>query len=242
MDLLETGGEYRHPWELSRYDCLLKTILTCPRRLDTVADIGCGDLFFTKKLASSYNGRIFAVDKGFKEKPPVDTGNKNIIIKSDIKELEDNSIDIAILMDVLEHIENQNEFLTTLSKKLSEEAIIYITIPAFEHLFSGHDVFLKHQRRYSKKLLSAVLADNGFKIKRLFYFYSILYIPRLFQLISTRLKKNMVGNITSWKKDEQSGLTRFIRSVLNLDFRINKKLGKLSMFGLSLFAICKKVQ
>jgi len=136
--------------------------------------------------------------------------------------------------------------LTGLSKKLSEKAIVFITVPAFQHLYSEHDEFLKHHRRYNKKSLSSVLGDNGFKTERLFYFYSTLYILRLLQFIATRLKKGgkksdkMVNNIASWKKNEASPATRFTRGLLNLDFTINKLFGRFSLFGLSLFVMCSK--
>jgi len=249
MDLLETGSEYRHPWELSRADCLIKCFLEYSvsnlHPPDTVADIGCGDLFFSGQLASFFSGKIFAVDTGF-ENDSVENLT-NITVYNDIDQIENNSIDVVILMDVLEHVEDLDKFLTGLSKKLTDKAVLFITVPAFMHLFSEHDVFLKHHRRYNKKSLSAVLADNGFRIERLFYFYSSLYILRLLQFIVTRLiskrMKNsdkMVGNLALWKKEENSLLTRFIRAILNLDFRANKTLGRFSLFGLSLFAKCDK--
>jgi len=249
MDLLETGIEYRHPWELSRNGCIIKTILPYlneTRR--TAADIGCGDLFFTETFAAFFDGEIYAVDTGFTGDASGENLNEHTTDKHpsitklhNISRLADNSIDIAILMDVLEHIENQKEFLTQLSAKLSKEAIIFITVPAYQHLFSEHDTFLKHYRRYNKKSLSAVLTGSGFRVERIFYFYSMLYILRLVQFITTRLIKSnrMAGNISQWNKSETSKSTKIIKSLLNLDFRFNRQLGRLSLFGLSLFAICR---
>jgi len=258
MDLLETGTKYRHPWELSRIECVIGTI--SPYLKDTckaAADIGCGDLFFSERFAAVFTGEIFAVDTGFDsespdgsqddapdESPENQRGNGYSCIKKlqSIEQLADSSIDIAILMDVLEHVENQKEFLSQLSKKLSEKAVIFITAPAFSHLFSEHDSFLRHFRRYNKKSLSAILTDSGFKIERLFYFYSTLYIIRLVQFIATRPGKsdNMVNNIAAWNRSEESKTTRFMQNLLNLDFRLNRKLGRLSFFGLSLFAVCSR--
>jgi len=233
VDLIETGCANRHPWEISRARCVLNTILPhIKENHKTVADIGCGDLYFTQIFARHFQGTIYAVDTHFEN-----FEGGQIIKLKDIEQLEENSIDIAILMDVLEHIEQQEEFLSLLSKKIKKDGIVFFTVPAFQHLFSEHDVFLKHFRRYNKKNLTETLSRH-FKIKRMFYFYSSLYLLRLLQFLFVR--KKMVNNIAAWESNENSAKTKLLVKILNTDFFFNKIICRLSLFGLSLFAVTKK--
>ena len=242
MDLLETGNEHRHPWELSRGDCLLSCVMQAinGNKVDgIIADIGCGDLYFSRILTEKLDRTVYAIDTGFAD---LRTDNDKIIKMNDLRQLDNNCVDIAILMDVLEHVENSSVFLSMLSSKMSEKGVVFITVPAFQHLFSEHDVFLKHYRRYNRKTLTAEITSANFAIERMFYFYSTLYLLRLLQFAMSKLRRNkdMVGNITEWKTSEASFTTQFVRSVLNFDFWLNKKLGQLSPFGLSLCAFCRK--
>ena len=237
MDLRETGSKHRHPWELSRSDSVLKMCkpyIGCDQKV--AADIGCGDLYFTNLLREAFNGKIYAVDTGFAQ-ADLSLGDERIIKLCNIAQLQDNSIDIAILMDVLEHIEEPDEVLSLLHSKMRRDGETIITVPAFQHLRSEHDVFLKHYRRYTKKCLTATLSTNGFCVDKIFYFYSSLYIFRFLQLMISKLRKRTYTAI-SYNRDTNSAMTRFIRNALNLDFGINKKLGMLSFFGLSIFAKC----
>jgi hypothetical protein len=61
MDLREkTANTNRHPWELSRADCVLSALKRY--RLNTICDIGAGDRFFTAKLLPFVKGEVYAVD------------------------------------------------------------------------------------------------------------------------------------------------------------------------------------
>ena len=248
MDLLEKLEEHskRHPWELSRADSMLGMILPAlDGNRNVIADVGCGDLFFADALSSRINGMIYAIDTGFAEE---DLGNSSpesgkAILLNDVARLQDASVDILILMDVLEHIEHPVGYLKQLCNKMSKNGAMFITVPAYQHLFSEHDVYLKHFRRYNKKSLCAELACAGFIVQRIFYFYSMLYPLRLLQLIisktTSKSKMNMVKNASVWKHPESSIITKLMRWFLNLDFAINKMLNKGSFFGLSLCAVCR---
>ena len=237
-DLKETDKQHPHPWELSRADSMLKHILPhLKNSRKTIADIGCGDLYFSKQLINKSECTIHAVDTGFDD---LSSENENIILHNDIESLNDNTIEIAVLMDVLEHIEKPHEFLSQVLCKMKTDGLIFITVPAFQHLFSEHDIFLKHYRRYNTSSLRDDLRVGGLRIEKMFYFYSSLYIIRIIQFVISKILKsdNMVQNIVMWSHDEKSIKTRFLRCLLNMDFAINKCLGRFSFFGLSLFAVC----
>lgn len=52
MDLNELAGSSRHPWELSRADCLCTVLSGVHKRGGNVLDIGCGDGYFAWRLMS----------------------------------------------------------------------------------------------------------------------------------------------------------------------------------------------
>jgi hypothetical protein len=48
-------------------------------------------------------------------------------------------------------------------------------VPAFSFLWSGHDVFLEHRRRYSRRTLEAVVHEAGLRVIRSRYFFGALF-------------------------------------------------------------------
>jgi SAM-dependent methyltransferase len=82
----------------------------------------------------------------------------------------DNSFDLICLFDVLEHIEEDLQSLTQLQQHLNIRGRIVITVPAFPWLWSSHDVFLHHRRRYTRSGLLKKLETAGFRVERATYF------------------------------------------------------------------------
>ncbi len=173
MDLREkTKNPYRHPWELSRSHNILKLL---PKNSGfAYADIGSGDGYFCRKLMEMTNGNVFAVDKGYTNTRKKKDG---LICLNDTALLKTDSIDCLIMMDVLEHIENENAFLQQVLETLTPGGKIIITVPAFQFVFSSHDLFLKHYRRYNRKIWLACYGKTESSLNRriistALYFYS----------------------------------------------------------------------
>lgn len=71
MDLIEKKPHSnRHPWELSRTQCISNIVKKYPH-INTVVDIGAGDCFFISKLADSVSGVLYAIDTGYTEKSKI---------------------------------------------------------------------------------------------------------------------------------------------------------------------------
>jgi SAM-dependent methyltransferase len=90
-----------------------------------------------------------------------------------------NSYDLIGLFDVLEHIEDDNAFLTRAKKALRENGKLAITVPANPYLWSVHDVSHHRFRRYTKKSLQKVLQNNGYTIEYISYWNAVLFLPAL---------------------------------------------------------------
>ena len=91
-----------------------------------------------------------------------------------------NSIDQALMLDCLEHIEEDECMLQMLGKKMKKGGILLITVPAFMNLWSSEDDSAGHFRRYTCTELERKVAAAGFEVLQRSYFMSFLYVPILF--------------------------------------------------------------
>jgi len=242
MDLTEkTSNQHRHPWELSRAQNILALIATLPRGASYV-DIGAGDCFFATLLAEQTNAQVTAVDNGFEE----GVGSLgNVQRLHDLALLADSSADCLVMMDVLEHVPNEKEFLDMALSKLKPNGYLVLTVPAMQFLFSSHDVFLKHYRRYEHSQLTKVLRASNLQIYKSHYFYASLFWARSLACAIEFTKPQKVvesEGIGAWKYAEQHLVTRIIRAILNFDFALLAALNRfgIRLPGLSLLAICQK--
>ena len=82
--------------------------------------------------------------------------------------------DLICMFDVLEHIDEDVETLSALRKHLASNGRMLITVPAYQWLWSAHDVFLHHKRRYTARTLQRVFNESGLCIDRITYFNTLL--------------------------------------------------------------------
>lgn len=71
------------------------------------------------------------------------------------------SYDIVSAFDVLEHIEKHVEALKEWKRVLKDDGAIVLTVPAYQWLWSDHDISLHHKRRYTIKRLTEAARQAG---------------------------------------------------------------------------------
>ncbi|HVK96859.1 MAG TPA: methyltransferase domain-containing protein, partial [Flavisolibacter sp.] len=205
MDLLEysrTANDFkRHPWELSRLKILKFFLEHKIKSKDTILDLGSGDAFIAKSIAAAYPAsQVYAVDINYNVGTinKLSEGQKNILFKTSIEnDQSGQKIDVVLLMDVLEHIEMPANLLRELNKIIKKETVYFITVPAFQSLFTEHDVLLGHYRRYNFHQLEQLLLKDALQIIDGGYFFTSLLIFRVFQKIF-KLKMTEDG-LYNWK-------------------------------------------
>lgn len=106
--------------------------------------------------------------------------------------------DLIVLLDVLEHIEEDVKALASLREYLKPEGKILLTVPALPILWSNHDVIHHHFRRYTKATLLATIQDASFTSLRVTYFN--------FFLLSLILPTRIVLNALKIKSINQNGM------------------------------------
>ena len=243
MDLKESAiakKNHRHPWELARTYFLINKII--PHNTMKLLDVGSGDLFLLNSYLKTNPCSITAIDKNF---PELDRSNANIEMLYDFESLKKNYYDTITLFDVLEHVDNDQLLICDLKTYLIKHGDLIISVPAYQYLFSKHDQFLGHHRRYSKKDLTSKIKNNNLEIKQVFNFFFTLYIVRCFQKFFTnQLDRPAQTGLANWNYSESHIITRLIFSFLVLDCFICYYFSKLKIKlpGLSICLIAKKVK
>ncbi len=79
--------------------------------------------------------------------------------------------DVVLMLDVLEHIEDDDAATRKLYGILKPGGCAILTVPALPSLWSVHDEVNLHFRRYTKTTLSAVVRRAGFEICELRYLF-----------------------------------------------------------------------
>lgn len=97
----------------------------------------------------------------------------------DEQSVKDHSADTFMLLDVLEHIEDDEKFLMLLHKKLKVGGKVIVTVPAFQSLWSSEDDAAGHFRRYRIQEIKHLFSNCGFRIEFASYFMGFLYLPIL---------------------------------------------------------------
>lgn len=86
-----------------------------------------------------------------------------------------------VLLDVVEHIENDVEFLKSLHSRMASGSLAIITCPAFKLLWSHWDVKMGHFRRYRRKQLVKVAQAAGFEVLESRYLFHLFLLPGLWR-------------------------------------------------------------
>jgi hypothetical protein len=243
--LFDKENYKRHPWEISRRDVLFKLLYSSKIKFPVkrIVDIGGGDAFiineiYKQNLAEEY----FTIDTAYSpeitSQLKLNYGDNPIQYVQNLADYlanypaEENVL--FLCMDVLEHLEKEDEILRHLTQKNNQ---FLFAVPAFQSVFSNHDVLLGHYRRYNLKQLERVLNQHDFQIQDKGYYFTSLLLVRWLESI---FNKNKKASIDNWTGSVLK--TKIITTVLKMDFGFTHLLQKfgIRIYGLSCYCICKK--
>jgi hypothetical protein len=78
------------------------------------------------------------------------------------------------MTDVLEHVDDDLELLRFYVGSAAEGLQVLISVPAFSAMWSGHDEFLGHKRRYTLKQVTDLAEHAGLRVVKARYFFGLL--------------------------------------------------------------------
>ncbi len=134
----------------------------------SILDIGAGSGFFARALLRQGAERATCVDPNYPEDRDETEAGRPLLFR---REIQESDADLLLLMDVLEHVDDDAGLLRSYTRIARPGATVLITVPAFQWLWSGHDVFLDHRRRYALGRLEEVARSAGVTVERSAYFF-----------------------------------------------------------------------
>jgi SAM-dependent methyltransferase len=89
-------------------------------------------------------------------------------------DVPDGVFDLAVCLDVIEHLADDRAALRELRRVVAPGGALIVTVPAYQWLWSGHDVANEHFRRYSQRRLLEAAQAAGWRCVRATHFNSLL--------------------------------------------------------------------
>ncbi|WP_285274605.1 class I SAM-dependent methyltransferase [Halopseudomonas bauzanensis] len=139
----------------------------------SILDVGAGSGFFSRALLDHSDAtEAWCVDISYPQDHDAQSGSKSIHFRRSVEQLDS---DLVLLMDVLEHVEDDVGLLADYVAKVPSGAHFLISVPAFQFLWSDHDVFLEHYRRYRLHEIEDVAQKAGLKVLRGSYYFGAVF-------------------------------------------------------------------
>ncbi|MBE9005134.1 class I SAM-dependent methyltransferase [Fortiea sp. LEGE XX443] len=168
--------EDRHWWFVGRRRIVEQVIcqLNLPKNAQ-ILEAGCGTGGNLTMLARY--GQVSAMEL---DETACQLANERLVTTVKLGSLPDkipftSQYDLIVILDVLEHLDDDLAALQALSARLNPNSWLLITVPAYQFLWSYHDEINHHKRRYTLKNLKRVVRQAGYTVRCGSYFNTWLF-------------------------------------------------------------------
>jgi SAM-dependent methyltransferase len=166
--------EERHWWYRGRLRIVRQEVeRLCLPRGARILDAGCGSGRVLDELAQF--GDVTGVDLS-RSAVAAAWARGHSVARARVEELPfaDRSFDLVTCLDVIEHTPDDLRALRELARVTRPGGYLLLTAPAYQSLWSAHDVRNEHYRRYRRGRLREVAADAGWQLVHDTHFNSLL--------------------------------------------------------------------
>jgi SAM-dependent methyltransferase len=241
--------ERGHPWVDARTRLARALIAQTGTTDPLVLDAGCGTGSFATSLAAE-GVRVVAVDAEMWP-PDHDTGvesdagpagagatsaRRPQFARADVTSLPfaADTFDLVLLLDVLEHVEDERAALAEAGRVLRPGGSLLLTVPALKRLWSQRDELAGHVRRYELPELNDALALAGFSVERIGY-WAATTLPLV---TASRWLSRRGTRLLAAEERPPVALSGLLGPVLRFD--VDRALGSGWRSGSSLFAVGRR--
>ncbi|MGE0408050.1 MAG: methyltransferase, partial [Amphiplicatus sp.] len=82
---------------------------------------------------------------------------------------------LVLMIDVVEHVDDDVALIADYARRAAPGTRFVLSAPAFDFLWSSHDEFLDHRRRYTLGRLRGAVEAAGLEVGALRYFFGALF-------------------------------------------------------------------
>jgi len=146
-----------------------------------ILEVGCSSGFFLQALKARAL-HAFLIGSDFIADPLIELSARLPgvpLLQFDLTQcpFEEPLFDGIVLLNVLEHIEDDRLALEKVYRMLKPGGVAVIEVPAGPHLYDYYDNHLMHYRRYELSHLTRLVRDTGFRINEASHLGFFLYPP-----------------------------------------------------------------
>lgn len=239
----EAAGD-SHPIDLaSRHDALEQVKKSITSANPVIMEIGCSSGFLIRDLVRQFPDAVVVGADVVKD--PLyrlaQTLPRVPLIRFDLLQcpLPEQSVDVLVMLNVLEHIEDDVAALRNAYRLLKPGGSLVIEVPAGPYLYDSYDSALCHFRRYTSTDLEGKLRSSGFNIIRKSHLGFVLFpafaaVKILNKMRSARKQKLVVQKQAA--STSTSGIVKFA-----MQFELSHLTNRISLpFGIRVLATAKK--
>ena len=232
-------------WFQHRNNVIAESIKNLSKK-EVFFDIGGGNGFVAKRLQDEGIETVLVEPGVSGAKSARERGVQKVICSTlNDAGFKKESISSVGFFDVMEHIENDKEFVSEIASFLKPNGLLYLTVPAYNGLWSKDDEYAGHYKRYKLKELEHMFNDLGFEIQYKSYLFSLLFLPILF-FKTIPSKFGLAADPSDVNQQKKNHVTKkgimssILASIWNWELNQVKKRKKIPI-GSSCFLIAKKI-
>jgi SAM-dependent methyltransferase len=194
MDIKElsqiSGPPEDHWYYAAKFDLLAAMVRSFEAR--RIVDVGAGSGVFARLLLERTNcEEATCVDPAYEREYDENINGKVLRFR---RGYEGREFDLVLLMDVLEHVDDDIGLLRKVAELVGPDTPVFITVPAFNFLWSAHDTFLEHRRRYTAATLARTMTGAAVKVDQIRYFYAMIFPLVMLIRLATRTRDPAKGS------------------------------------------------
>lgn len=240
------GIEDKSFWFQHRNACIAELVKKFPPRgSGPIFDVGGGNGFVAKGLTDA-GWDVVLVEPG-------PSGARNakarglrrvVCATTQAAGFREGSMTAIGAFDVVEHIDDDIGFLRHLWDLLEPDGMLYLTVPAYNFLWSEADISAGHYRRYAAHGLGVKLRAAGFKVAFDTYVFRVLPLTVFFFRslpfhLRLKLQAAKAENVSRSHGTNQGIMVRMMRRMLAVEANFIAR-GKRMAFGGSCFVAARK--
>ena len=234
--------EDRHWWFVGRREIFLRVLdrhlPAADGRERRILDVGCGTGTMVGHL--SRYGRAEGVDASeeavrFCHERGVESATHAAGVPLPF---DDATFDLVTALDVVEHVERDDELLADLRRITRPGGMLLESVPAFQFLWGLQDEVSHHKRRYTAPQLEGRMTAAGWSRRRLSYFNTFLFAP----IAAVRLVRRGTGREPQVQSDFELTPPGRLNSLLARTFAAEASLLERTdlPFGVSVLALASR--